>query len=667
MYVVTTATSIDNADLPYPADRNGQSAWQPFMGSLEPVVRDDEDLTTRAPDSRDSHAPRQLPSYDQQMASQNLATFPLRNTSDAIRLLDQDQPPMGSEQSGEADVLSADSCSPDFFLLREGLIDEANLFRLFHFYLGSLHPIMPLIPYERIPTTSEQILTMAGQAPHFMAAILVVATGLLGEYTRHHHLWQRVERLFAQLAITGTNESLEMIEGLLLLSEYPPNMGHSTGLRFEDRMCWMTVGTAVRLGYLLGLEQLVMQPDDVEEKFSDDRARGKIVWSYCFCLDRQISIRVGKPFWHRSPGMTIQHMHFDPADDFPQMRQIEGLQDDYAAYLQCLMHITQILSNAHDLLYPSKSHSFAIAKSEHYYKHIDEFTEALSAFRNRWQKKPWRTYPINECVWISFHHLRLYIYSFSLQGHMIRAEHCNDGRRPLDYFPTGLMGSVDARFIIEAMNAAADVLRLAMGRFQPSGALGYLPLRFFLFFSHAGVFLLKAAVIVPLPPSQKRAILHLIRAIIRCMSMASSDTRHPAVRNSSALDGLLRRIYRDHDMQTPTATYPSSPVMAPAGHIAHSTESVSGSKSRPNDTDLPTFLGSRESPFVAERPLQELAADIDAIFGLEPGNSDMTGPLTTDHTSNELPTIVPGSDVFASLFNYDDRTFWEGFTPMTLD
>ncbi|KIW95037.1 uncharacterized protein Z519_03618 [Cladophialophora bantiana CBS 173.52] len=402
LYSGTTTTRDYDFNLPYPASREGQSAWQTFMGSFKPVVGNNEGVATRAPSSRENHSHRQLPSYDQQMASQTLATFPLRNTSDAIRLLDHDRTSLSSEQSDGADVLGAGSSRPQFFLLREGLIDEATLFRLFHFYLGSLHPIMPLIPFERRPTTSEHILTMAGREPHFVAAILVVTTGLLGEYTLHRHLWQRVERLFAQVAIKGTNESLEMIEGLLLLSEYPPNMGHSTGLGFEDRMCWMTVGTAVRLGYLLGLEQLVMQPDDIEEKFVDDRGRGKIVWAYCYCLDRQISIRVGKPFWHRSPGMTIQHLHFDPADDFPQMREIEGLQDDYAAYLQCLMHITQVLSNAHDLLYPSKSHSLAIAKAEHYYKHIDEFTEALSAFRNRWQKKPWRTYPVNECVWISF-------------------------------------------------------------------------------------------------------------------------------------------------------------------------------------------------------------------------------------------------------------------------
>jgi hypothetical protein len=76
------------------------------------------------------------------------------------------------------------------------------------------------------------------------------------------------------------------------------------------------------------------------------------------------------------PGMTYQHLHVDPADDFPEMRDVPGIQDDYAAYLQCLLHITQVLSNAHDLLYPSKSRSAALAKAEHYYKNIDEFTES---------------------------------------------------------------------------------------------------------------------------------------------------------------------------------------------------------------------------------------------------------------------------------------------------
>jgi hypothetical protein len=52
------------------------------------------------------------------------------------------------------------------------------------------------------------------------------------------------------------------------------------------------------------------------------------------------------------------------------------------------------------------------------------------------------------------HHLRLYIYSFSLQAYMQRVSSGNDGNRPLNYFPMGLMGSSDARFIVEAINAA---------------------------------------------------------------------------------------------------------------------------------------------------------------------------------------------------------------------
>jgi hypothetical protein len=58
------------------------------------------------------------------------------------------------------------------------------------------------------------------------------------------------------------------------------------------------------------------------------------------------------------------------------MAETPGIQEDYASYLHCLMHLTQMLTNAHDLLYPSKSRSIALAKAEHYYKHIDDFTES---------------------------------------------------------------------------------------------------------------------------------------------------------------------------------------------------------------------------------------------------------------------------------------------------
>lgn len=202
--------------------KDGQVSWQAFMGSLEPVVGSHADTTTLTSDSRTSHGTQQIPSYDQQLASQSLATFPLRNTSDAIRLLDQDRTVSNSHRSSNRDESRADTPRSQFFLLQEGLIEEATLFRLFNFYLSAIHPIMPLIPQERRPKLSEQILAMATREQHLMAAILVVTSGLLGEHTLHHYLWQRVERLFSQVAIRGTNESLDMLEGLLLLSGMRP-------------------------------------------------------------------------------------------------------------------------------------------------------------------------------------------------------------------------------------------------------------------------------------------------------------------------------------------------------------------------------------------------------------------------------------------------------------
>lgn len=77
-------------------------------------------------------------------------------------------------------------------------------------------------------------------------------------------------------------------------------MGHNADLGSEDRLCWMTVGTvylfkpshyrspdffkAIRLGYLIGLEQLAIDAEDADEKLVDDRDRAKVAWSCTYTL-----------------------------------------------------------------------------------------------------------------------------------------------------------------------------------------------------------------------------------------------------------------------------------------------------------------------------------------------------------------------------------------------
>jgi hypothetical protein len=76
------------------------------------------------------------------------------------------------------------------------------------------------------------------------------------------------------------------------------------------------------------------------------------------------------------------------------------------------------------------------------------------------------------------------------------------------------------------------------------------------------------------------------------------------------------------------------------------------------------LLGSRESAFVAERPFQDLAADINAFFGLAPDDAGID--LQPAAENSDMSGVLPPSDPFASLFSHDDREFWEQFTSATL-
>lgn len=179
-------------------------------------------------------------------------------------------------------------------------------------------------------------------------------------------------------------------------------------------------------------------------------------------------------------------------------------------------------------------------------------------------------------------------------------------------------------------------------------------MRFFLFFSHAGVFLLQIAVVVPLPALQKRAMLKLIGAYVRCMSKASTNPDHPGKRHSLALHNLLSRVCGDQNLQVPGSTRPSSPLRsAPFAPVAA-------------DEELSSILGSRHDPFVPERPLQDFARDIDALAGLTtplfPTDLDPTQTLINSLGSFAPPSEQLTSLPFAPLFSGHDNEFWDFLT-----
>ena len=84
----------------------------------------------------------------------------------------------------------------------------------------------------------------------------------------------------------------------------------------------------------------------------------------------------------------------------------------------------------------------------------------------------------------------------------------------------------------------------------------------------------------------------------------------------------------------------------------------------PGQNDLPTLAGSRESGFVAERPFRNLAADIDALFGVTPADTSVNFQPVVG--SYDFSGILPPCDSFASLFSNGDRECWEQFTLASL-
>lgn len=82
--------------------------------------------------------------------------------------------------------------------------------------------------------------------------------------------------------------------------------------------------------------------------------------------DRQISIRLGKGFWSRGPG-PAQLLR---ATDFPSLQTNRSGSDDLSQFFQAHLNLTQLFSNAHDILYSSSSHREHLYVGGEYVRYI---------------------------------------------------------------------------------------------------------------------------------------------------------------------------------------------------------------------------------------------------------------------------------------------------------
>lgn len=213
-------------------------------------------------------------------------------------------------------------------------------------------------------------------------------------------------------------------------------------------------------------------------------------------MDRHVSVRIGKAFWSRGPGpMTGLN-----AQDFPSLRARNSVTDDYAAIWEANMELTQLFSNAHDVLYSSKNRSAQLNSGGEYVKYIDDFRTATRAWHNTWGMLTCSA-PLKASLVLSYEYLRLYINAFAYQATINRmVVQANEyGSNPSTRRPsvsarfTDFMAvTPDARFIYDSVDAAKSLLNTFNSFVDPTTTFRYMPLRYYLYVIYSACFLYKA-------------------------------------------------------------------------------------------------------------------------------------------------------------------------------
>ncbi|KAJ3531909.1 hypothetical protein NM208_g8671 [Fusarium decemcellulare] len=325
----------------------------------------------------------------------------------------------------------------------------------------------------------------------------------------HRYCWDHTQRLLLGVLLAQPwAQTPRTVEGLLLLAEWLPHIQIEQttseapkSLFSEDRTAWSLVGLAVRQGYLLRLDRAAFRAP-VDGQCKEEEEHKRLVWAceytidhvagtiltndaaVVYMADRQISVRLGQSFWSRGPSLST---HFT-AKDFPSLKPIAGVKDDdYASVLHSSLELTQILYNAHLILYASTERTLAMILDGDYARYLDDFVRAVTVWRTTW-KDIQVSHKVKSTLLMMYEYIRLYVNAFSFQAVITRASGAETSyqgthqtsKRPLaELFSRGIMSSPDGKFIFDAIGAAMNLLEL-MNNLDPRHVLCYLPSRYYL-------------------------------------------------------------------------------------------------------------------------------------------------------------------------------------------
>jgi hypothetical protein len=578
----------------------------------------------------------------------SIAFNDLQNPSDALGILAQiasNGENVATYASTQLRQQNLDQNALDYALIRNGKLTVPKIVQLIQRYKHYYHPYFPLVPAATLDAGN---LAKTGQDErHLLTAILVVASR---DLTDEPHVFiscsEHMRSLVSALA-AGGSASVEAVEALLLLAEWTPytsrsDAGH-VGRGEEDREAWMHVGTALRIGYYLGLDRysFAVRGDDVKDP---QWQRKRLVWTACYISDRQISIRLGRAFWSRGPGplTTLRK------EDFPMLAPANPGDEDFASIFQATLELTMLFSNVHDVLYSNPGNSMRSHLSGGYIKYIDDFRSAIYGWKSVWGTLTCSP-NLKATLLMSYDYLRLYTNAFAFHATVKRAIPSNQGRSnrqsnhpaPGRVFYNNVGAVGDARFIYEGLDAAKSLLSMVNTFVDPERSLRYMPLRFYLYSIYSGVFLYRARCVGVLAADEEQSVRTMVQETINRLERSGIGSQHPGNRYSQLLkllwDKVERKERKGANNSTATLTNPYRP----------------GSSSVGQPTSSSTGSLTQDSPAVTEMMGDFSWTDLDAIGNFAVNGSGGINASDADWWSGFLPADS-NAFLFDPLTGIDD-------------
>lgn len=370
-------------------------------------------------------------------------------------------------------------------------------------YAGNYHHFFPIVPSYILDPS--RILASLEDEPFLMTALLAVASKDSAEFVDlNKSIWNHMKnRIFDVVLGAASIRKVGCVEGLLLLGEWT-NLSQRQTEDGGQGGVWSVIGLAVRLAYLLRLEENSFKSNESSPSGSDAQRR-RLAWTckwlqchhqipihanyiltnlaVIYLSDRQVSIRMGQAFWCRGPALSTRVT----AQDFPALQPTQSSPEDFASWITAQVELTTVFGNAHDTLFASRSRTSELMMRGDYNTYVDDANRAITAWQCAWGSISVSPH-IKSCLTLMREYLRLYVNAFSFQAVMYRASRLsNDGQQkpPTNgSFPHSLMASPDARNIYEAVGAAENLVRIVIEHFDPVKNLRYMPDRFYLYVCH---------------------------------------------------------------------------------------------------------------------------------------------------------------------------------------